>query len=244
MADAVINHRLDLAIRLIDTTTGTAISERNVQFQRDGQVMYMVFKGGGTYICINETRDNFSLQITIYGYEESIVAIDYSKLDEHMPLKDVYMIPKENNPGTTVLSLQGVRKGISDIQGVNVSSTFVFLQEYDERKRILSLFNPHHIDMDHVYYGVVHGEKEDYENIQVVKMKSDSSIKINPGLQEEFKMNDPVQRVIFGTTREDGSYLLRVPDNAQQAIYLVKYTVDGMSHYKKVDFRNQKEVQL
>ncbi|MDD2973425.1 MAG: hypothetical protein PHE02_15000 [Lachnospiraceae bacterium] len=244
MADAVINHRLDLALRFIDTTTGTTISEANMRLQKNGHEIHMITKGGGIYLCINVERDNFSLNINIYGYEEKEVFIDYSVLDQQMPLKDIYLIPRENNPRATILSISGIRKGISDIQAVNARSAFVFLQEYDERKRILSLFNPHHVDLDHVYYGVVHDEKEDYEAIQVSKLISDSSIKVKEGLQEPFQMNAPVQRIVFGSTKPDGSYLLRVQEDAMQVIYLLRYTVDGAVHFKKVDFHDLKDVKL
>lgn len=244
MADAVINHRLDLMIRFIDTTTGTAISERTVKLKKNGQDMHMISKGGGIYICINQERENFLLHINIYGYEEKTILIDYSLLDAQMPIRDIYMIPKENNPRTTVLSLNGIRKGISDIQAVNISSSNVFIQEYDERKRIISLFNPHKLKMQHVFYGIVHNEKEDYEIIQLDKRISYTSVKINPGLQKPFQMNDPVERIIFGSVTENGEYLLRVQDNSNNLIYLVKYTIDGVSKCMKVDFHNLKEVNL
>ena len=41
MNASVIRFRLDLLVRLIDTTTGGSVEERNVRFFRDGKVVYV-----------------------------------------------------------------------------------------------------------------------------------------------------------------------------------------------------------
>lgn len=244
MADVNIRYQLDLLLRLLDATTGTEIQERDVRFQQKGQAVHMISKGGGIYLCINRKRENFFLQVNIYGYEEKTILINFALLDESIPLMDIYMIPKETISGIAVLTFQGMLQGISEIQAVSYGSSHVFIQEYDERKKIVSLFNPHKLELEHTDYGIIHGEQEDYENIQIEKHISSIAIKITEGLKEEFQVNSPIERVIFGSVDLDGNYLLRVRDEGSKLLYLVKYKVNGEFRCQKIDFHNLEQVQL
>ena len=53
MNASVIRFRLDLLVRLIDTTTGGSVEERNVRFFRDGKVVRPATRGGGNYVFLN-----------------------------------------------------------------------------------------------------------------------------------------------------------------------------------------------
>ena len=66
----VIKARLDLLVSLVDTTTGATVNERNVSFLRDGQPVRPEYRGNGTYVFINTGREDFLMQIKVYGYEE------------------------------------------------------------------------------------------------------------------------------------------------------------------------------
>ena len=63
-------------------------------------------------------------------------------------------------------------------------------------------------------------------------------------LQEEFAVNAPICRRLFGRVSGDGSFLLRVRDDGKRQTYLVKYVVNGETRYKSVDFHNLEGVTL
>ena len=64
------------------------------------------------------------------------------------------------------------------------------------------------------------------------------SIKCKKRLEQEFFINQPIARVIFGQTTEQGDYVLKVR-NEETAQYLVRFVVNGNVFYQKVDFRQE-----
>lgn len=96
MEASVIQHRLDLVIRLIDTTNGYVVEERNVRFWKNKEEVRPIPRGSGNYIFVNCGREDCDLEIKAYGYDKSKVSIRYEELDRQIPMKEVYLIPSEN----------------------------------------------------------------------------------------------------------------------------------------------------
>ena len=61
MADAEIHYKLDLIVRLVDTTTGKAIGQRQVTFQNEEQVIPFLRRDEGLYILLNRGRNDIEL---------------------------------------------------------------------------------------------------------------------------------------------------------------------------------------
>ena len=136
MNASVIRFRLDLLVRLIDTTTGGSVEERNVRFFRDGKVVRPATRGGGNYVFLNCGREDFELEIRVYGYDPFRMSVRYETLEDAMPVIEAFLIPSENGSGGyPVLGLSGRLPGIQSIQAVNVNATCCCISGFDERSR-------------------------------------------------------------------------------------------------------------
>lgn len=239
MEESVIRQRLDLLIRLIDTTTGGSVEERNVRFFRDNEPVRPVARGGGNYVFLNCGREDFELEIRAYGYDSQRMEIRYETLDEKLPIKEAFLIPSENAPGgQPVLTLSGSLPGIQSIQAVNMSATCCCISDFDERKRIMKLFRMHRSGMDGIYYGLIHPERQRYEPFTIVKELAKDSVKISRPLEEPFVVNAPVSRIIFGSVTAGGDYCIRVRDDGRQLRHLIRYVVEDEVRFRTVDFHS------
>ena len=245
MDSSVICFKLDLLIRLIDTTTGSEPEERNVSFFKDGKPVRPIPRGSGNYVFLDCGREDGVLEIMAQGYEPCQVSVEYEMLDRQLPVKEVFLIPSENMASIQpIITFSGQLPGLESVQAVNLGSTCCCISGFDERKRIMNLFKTHRTGMDDIYYGLIHPDKQTYEPFAMVKEISESSIKISQPLQEPFSVNSPIARIIFGKTTPEGNFLIRVRDDAARLLLLVRYVVKGSVKFKTVDFHNLEEAKL
>lgn len=234
-----IRYRLDLLVRLIDTTTGMAVSERNVQFLRNGITVSPMPRGSGHYVFLNIGREDFRLEAAVYGYEPAAVNVCYKKLDEVLPVTEVFLIPSENTArGARILTFSGILSNLEAIEAVRLGMSYCSIKGFDAKKRIMTLFRANGPDMEESHYGLIHADKKSYEPFEVEKVLSSTQLKLREPLQEEFRENAPIARSIFGKVTADGGYLLRVRDDAEHLKYLVRYVVAGVSKFQVVDFHD------
>ena len=62
MADAQISYKLDLIVRLVDTTTGRMVSQRQVIFKSDGQIVPFLRRDEGVYVLTPTLNQAFKFQ--------------------------------------------------------------------------------------------------------------------------------------------------------------------------------------
>ena len=91
MDASVIRCKLDLLVRLIDTTTGAEIEERNVQFFRDHKPVQPVPRGNGNYVFLNCGREDGSLDIKVWGFDPCQVSVEYDENGEPKRLEAVVL---------------------------------------------------------------------------------------------------------------------------------------------------------
>ena len=244
--DGVIQARLDLLIRLQDTTTGLLVEERNVKFIKNGEEFRPTARGFGNYILINYGRENGLMHVEVYGYEPFETYVDYEQMDERLPTVDVFLIPSENErTGPKMLSLSGTLKGLSSLECIHPGKPLAGIREFNPKRRIMTIYAPNRrMNMVHSYYGLFHPDADTYEPFEIQEQIENSKIRLRSVLQEEFTANDPICRRIFGQVYEDGRYLMRVRDDGKRQVYLIRYVVDGETRYKRVDFLNDEEVTL
>lgn len=239
MSASVIRYRLDLLVRLIDTTTGGSVEEKNVRFFRDGKAVRPVARGGGNYVFLNCGREDFELEVRVYGYDPFRMPVRYETLEDAMPVIEAFLIPSENtHPGYPVLGLSGRLPGIRFIQAVNVNATCCCISEFDERRRIMKLFGMHRSGMDGIHYGLIHPDRQDYEPFAVQKQIGNDSVKIDRPLKEPFSVNAPISRIIFGNVAAEGDYCIRVRDDRERLLHLVRYVVEDEVRFQMVDFHH------
>lgn len=232
---AIINHRLDLVVRLIDACTGRPVNERGCLFKKDDAPIRLLEKGGGVYFLINEEHINFELSIDVYGYEAKKFMVDFEKLNSRIPEAVVYLLPKK------ALSLEGVLSGITSLCAVNLASSSCFVNGYDAKKNVIMLFNPHKLRMQHLHYGIIHADEGVFEKVDLSEEDGLEKIKPDAPLQLEFRVNDPIERLVMGEVFPDGRYRIRVSDDATTINYLVRYEVDGKVFFRHVDFHDLHE---
>lgn len=242
MDASVIRCKLDLLVRLIDTTTGAEIEERSVRFFRDHKQVRPVPRGNGNYVFLNCGREDGSLEIRAQGFDPCQVSVEYEKLDSQMPVVEAFLIPSESAASfRPVITFSGKLPGLESVQAVNLGQAYCCISEFDERKRIMKLFKTHKSGMDHIYYGLIHPERQDFEPFTVVKEISELSIKISQPLKEPFSVNSPIARIVFGRVTPEGDFVLRVRDDATRLLYLIRYVVEGNVDFKVVDFHRLEE---
>ncbi len=244
--DGVIRSRLDLLIRLQDTTTGLSVEDRGFSFLMDGKEFRPVSRGFGNYILINYGRENGLMQVVGYGYEPFTTYVDYDKLDERLPTVDVFLIPSENKgAGRDMLSLSGTRQGLSSLECIHPGRPLSGIREFDPKKKIMTIYAPNRrMNMVHSYYGLLHSERTSYETFEISEQIDSNKVRLTEPLQEEFAVNDPICRRIFGMVDDKGNYLMRVRDDGKKQVHLIRYVIDGEVRYQSVDFREAGEVTL
>lgn len=239
MDEGVIRHTLDLMINLYDSTTGVVVEDRDIRFIRNGEQLFAVSKGWGTYIFMNVGRDNSLMQISVKGFEPVTVKLDYEKLDKTLPRVDVFLIPSEDTArGEALISLKGRLTGLVSVEAVHPGRAVTRIRDIDQKRRIMTIFMPNRrMNMNDNPYGLLNAEKQTFERIEVETEITDRKIRLKHNPTEEFPVNSPICRIIYGRVEEDGTYLLRVRDDGSNLKYLVKYVVDGQNRYKVIDFR-------
>ena len=246
MDNAAIYHRLDLVLRLVDTTTGMAVEERNVRFASDRQSLKPISRGSGSYVFLNTGREDFSITVQVYGFDPCTVQIRYEELDSRLPMKEAFLIPSENAAwGEKVITFSGHLSGLEELEAVSFKTAHCCIHEFDERKRIMKVFQKgSRAAMEDVFYGLIHMDTKSYERFEVVREVSDGSFELKSPLQEPFSVNSPIARIVFGRVGQDGEYVLRVRDDSDKLPYLVRYVVNGEARFQVVDFHQLEEVVL
>ncbi len=243
MAASVFGSRLDLLVRLFDTTTGALVNENIVFFRKNDQMIRPEMRGTGTYVFINTGRENFLMRIEAKGFDEVETEVDYEALDDHLPALDVFLMPSESTfQRERFFSFSGTLPFLEAIEAVNLSRPVCTLNEYDPKKQILSFFgvNGGKVRLDSVWYGLLNADKTGYEKIRVTDQTSPTSVKLNTPLKEEVTSNLPVMRILFGRVGEDGTYLLRVRNDGGGQVYLVRCVSGDREWFQTVDMNAPK----
>ena len=223
-------------VRLIDTTTGQAITERNVVFRRGKDKIIAQARGEGNYIFIDTGRDDYLMTLSVFGYEDKLIDVKYETLDERMPSIDAFLLPTESSYDTITLS--GKRTGLVAVEAVQIDKPVCSVSEFNKKDQKLSLFLPNKLmNMEGANYGLLKGE-EKYEKIYVEKQFSPTLVKLKDPLEEEFTVNSPICRVVFGEVDSKGNFRLRVRDSGGDLRYLVRYVIKDKVKFKLIDFKN------
>jgi len=246
MEDGSIRARLDLLLTLKDATTGLPVQERDVRFLRDDEVVFAHGRGEGSYVFINVGRENGLMRVEAYGFEPKQLKVDYETLDPVLPNIDVFLIPSENtHRGESILSLSGRLSGLEAVEAIHPGRPVTSIREFDKKKRIMTVFQPNRrVNLTEIYYGLYNTEKGTFEDLEVRDELPGKRVRLKKTLEEDFTLNSPICRIIFGQVEEDGTFTLRVRNDGPNLTYLVKYIVDGQKRYKEIDFHNLEGVTL
>ena len=240
-ASAVFGSRLDLLVRLIDTTTGAAVEESNVMFLRDGIQVRPEPRGDGQYVFINTGREDFLMRIVVYGFDEYSTFVEYGLLDERLPVCDVFLMPSENTfRGQTLLRFEGTLPFLKTIEAVSLSRMVCTFSAYEPKKRLLQVFSGgERSHLEEKFYGILNADRTGYEKIEIERTVTDRSVSLKKPITGEFAVNSPITRIIHGTVSKDGGYLIKVRDDGEDQRYIVRYEVGEETLFQTVDFREK-----
>ena len=235
----VFTHSLSLALRVVDTTTGKNIPGRELTVRADGDVVRFAEKDNGVLAFQNLPPGAFRLEVSSPYYERAEREVDLDALDKGLPLLELQMIPDKAPPGMAELEeAAGRLPGIREIDAVSASDNSCFIQEFDQRKRIVKLFNPHHLVLERFAYAVVDPEQNCYERFRIVKQLNDQAIQIDRVLEMPFRNSFPVTPVVTGRCGPEGSYRLCVRREMGGARWLIRWATEEKTSFRLVDFRD------
>ncbi len=233
----VFTHRLDLALRLVDTTSGWNIRGIGTSVFIDGEKIRFEEKPDNILIFRNIEKRKFQMEVISPGFETAQVDVDLDVLEKTLPLIELHMIPGENFPGGLKLhTLKGRLPGIRSLSAVRLSDNSVLIREFDTRKRIATVFNPHRLALDRVRYAIVDPDQNIYEPFLIKKMIDDQKIMTDRAPEMELKNYFRITPLISGMVSDNGDYCLRVRDDSETAKWLVRWEVNGEQSFRIVDF--------
>ena len=245
MSTTIISHTLDLALRLVDTTTGRVVVGQDITLLYDGKRVGHMDKGGHL-ILTGRGRNDFTLTVRAPGYEPRTVPIRYEALEPHMPYLELQLIPSPDYYSPVpCLTLSGNLPTLKALSAVKAGDSACLIREFDPRKRLLTLFNPHKLELDRTHYALVNPDEETFEPFQVLRRLSDRQFKIDRVLETQFGNYFPICPVVFGRVDPDGGYCLRVRDDSSQQRWLLRLECGAdVVQFKTVDFRKPDSLTL
>ena len=233
-----IHHRLDLAIRLINTVTGKVIEEKNTRFLTSIPGLKAIPRGGGLYLFLNMEKMDLDMEVLVYGFESQKISVQFSELEKGLPIREIYLIPLDNPIKDDILTLRGNLSGIEEIEAVSLMEANCCIKEFDARKRIMTVLNQRNLRFHHVHYGLVNREKTAFEHFEIEKELSIDRIKCKKVLEKPYLINQPIARIVFGQINDDGDYVLKLTKE-EQIQYLVRYVVNGEEFFQKVNVEDE-----
>ena len=247
----MITATLSLAVRLIDTTTGKELSENNITFSRDGNILRPIKKGDGVYVFVNIGREDFLMQIKAYGYDDMDVKVTYEQLDPRLPMIDVFLMPSEKNRvGGSVLEIHGTLSNLEFIEAINLNRPLCLFHSMQvkrdgTRMNLLPLNAGGGVRLDSITYALISETKERYDCFRILDQDKPLSVVLESPAAGDHKLNDGIFRIIYGRAGPDGRFSLKVRDDGSSLPYLIHFKVGEDEYFRPLDFHAEaKEIDL
>jgi len=237
----LISAKLTLAVRLIDTTTGRDITEPNVRFTIDGNDFMPMKKGDGLYAFVNVGRDDFLMQIDVYGYDTKVIPVIKEELDQKLPMLDVFLMPSEKNRAYgEVLEVYGTLSDLSYIEAINLNRPIALFHSSQTKKEVhkislLSMTPGGGVSLDSLKYALLSETGSFYDTFKVLEQDSTTTVRISKALRNEHKLNDRIFRILYGDVKPEGDFVLKVRDDASSLPHLLHFAAGGKEYFREID---------
>lgn len=235
---SIFTTKIDLALKLVDTTSGRAIGESNISFQiPEVQKLTYIYKGDGTYVFMNLNKEKLPMRVNVAGYESVELNIEYEKLDPRMPMKIVFLIPSENKfERDGFLTLKGTLQGLREISLVMAGERIATSDSYNVKKNIMAVFEKgYRLNTEGSPYGLINQAGKSYDTFVVKEQLTTNSVVLGEPLKTEFIRNAAIGRVIFGSVSDTGEYLLRIRNNSSDPVAIIGIKTDEGDFFKEVN---------
>ena len=243
MDDMHFTFRLDLVVRLLDTTTGIPIAQRQIFFSAEGQVLKFFQRGIGVFILMNQGRKDMKLTVDAAGYESRTIDICYDALSTKFPEIEVPMIPKVKEYGyNDILTLEGEMPGMESIDAVPWKFPCAVAAKYLAPRRLMKLFSAK--SLEERSYALIHEDSMEFEEFLIAGKQDKLTLVLRYPLEGACAPEETITRIVRGNVDPSGKYLLRVQQDGSGTDYLVRYVVDGKAAYKRIVFEHPEERRL
>lgn len=227
------SYRLDLVVRLVDTTVGCPVAERQVRFWEDGRELSFLYRGAGVYVLVNEGRKDRKLTVVVRGYLETVVEIRYAELTGTYPEVYVELIPDGQRYGNDdYADIRGRVPGISSIAAVCLTDPLAKVISYHEKNGRMKLLTAR--KLEEKAYALIHAQTENFEEFHVASAKNRLVLRLAQPLKTELKPEEEISRIVRGRVEGDGNYLLRLRGSGQETHYLIRYVISGKTTFEKI----------
>ncbi len=239
----VIRACLALAVRLIDTTTGRSLEERDVRLSRDGTLLTPMNKGSGIWVLTGEDRKDFVLHVYARGFDEEDVPISYETLNPKLPMLDVFLMPSEKNrTAGSVLQINGTLSKLTSIEAIAIERPLCGFHEVVERRGVISMSllpktAGSKVVLENMRYALASEDGTRYEVFEVKETQTPTQVVLRERLKDEHKTNDKVCRIIYGRAGPKGAFVLKVRDDASHLPYLLRFEAGKHEYFRPIDFR-------
>ena len=210
----VISAKLSLAVRLFDTTTGREVSETDIRFLIDGDHVVPMRKESSVFVFVNLCKEDFLMQINVYGYDRMEMQVKRSELDEKLPMLYVFLMPSEKNHiGGDVLEVNGTLSGLEYIEAINLSRPMcIFQSEVKKRDstklNLLPLVPGGGVRLDRLRYAILNEAEGRYDCFSVYEQDTQTSVILSNELQNELRQGGKVYRIIYGRAGPGDKFIL------------------------------------
>lgn len=237
----VISAKLSLVLRLLDTTTGREIAERNIQFFIDGEYVIPMVKEESLYVFVNLCKEDFLMQINVFGYDRLDMQVNTTVLDPMLPMMDVFLMPSEkNHTGGDVLEITGTLSGLEYIEAINLNRPICIFRSEEKKKdttrlNLLPLVPGGGVRLDRLKYALLAEADGRYDCFTVKKQDSPTSVILEDSLQNEHRPNGKIYRIIYGRAGPGDRFTLKVRDGGVSLPHMIHFGLDGKEYFRKLD---------
>lgn len=241
----VIRHRAGLVVRLIDTLTGRDAVQNDFRFARNGENVFPMGRADGKLVFLNFPPEACMLSVKSAWFLPQEIELTEDILQARMPLIELHLVPSRTYAERwSCATIEGDWPGIEQIDAVRLSDVACLAQSYDEKRKILNLFNPHHLLLDRTYYAVVNPDVCRYEPIEIVESCSEQKFRLASPLEQPVGNYYPVARRTLGAIPRPDHYILRVSEDSSDRRWLVRWRSGGTDYYQTIDFALPDTVKL
>ncbi|MDR2132011.1 MAG: hypothetical protein LBP30_01555 [Clostridiales Family XIII bacterium] len=237
---SVITHKLALALRFSDAIDGRII-ENDIQCSIDGKQRRPAPKSGGYFAFLTEDlpEESFDLEVRASGYVPTKKRVLLEAPGIGPPLLNIELIPEEN-PLLNVNfdTISGKREGLAALDAVRQGENSCFVGSFDARKRRLSVYNPHRLELNRVRYALVDPNGLSYEPFVIEERVAGGAFRIDHPFIASVSEDRPIAPLIGGEVRTDGTYLLRVRNEGADKRWIVRFAEAEGDRFELVDFDN------
>lgn len=236
MADATIIHRLDLTLSLIDTTTGKAIRSDRILIQdSNGATLSAIQKQDGIFLFLGIGREDRTLHIEAQGYEPTDLVIEYQRLSPQYPLVVEQLIPtlRHYRP-LPCKQVSGNWPGIRSITAVRLGERFCIAREWEERRRKLTLYNPHRKDFENLHYALLDLDTARFEEFVVTEQLDSNTVRVDHPFAIKVRNDLPICPVVFGRASPDGEYVIRFREPADQEQWMLHISTGTEEYFETI----------